>query len=179
MHGLILVELQRYARGSLGADGWQKVLAEAGLQDRRYRIHASYPDQEAAALVQAAVRVTGQPAATLLEDFGEFVAPSLLMIYKVLIEPDWKTLDLIEHTEDSIHTALRDTEPAASPPALAVERVSPTAAVLTYRSPRRMCALAKGIAKGIATHYGERLTITDTACMSAGAPACRIEFRVG
>jgi predicted hydrocarbon binding protein len=179
MHGLILSELQRYARGRLGADGWQKLLAEAGLQDRRYRVHASYPDQDAAALVQAAVRVTGQPAATVLEDFGRFVASSLLLVYKALIKPDWTTLDLIEHTEESIHTALRASDPAAEPPALEVERVSPTAAVLTYRSPRRMCALAKGIALGIAAHYGERLTITEAACMSTGAPACRMEFRVG
>ena len=75
MHGIILSELQRYGRGKLGVTGWQKLLAEAGLSGRNYMVNTAYPDKEIAALVMGAVRVTGLPRATLLEDFGRFIAP--------------------------------------------------------------------------------------------------------
>jgi predicted hydrocarbon binding protein len=177
MHGLILSELQRYGRSRLGVDGWRTVLAKADLRGSIYLTNATYPDKHVAALVQAASQMTGWPAEALLEDFGKFVAPSLFTVYKAFIKPEWKTLDLIEHTEASIHTALRMKEPGADPPQLVVRRESATSAVLAYRSPRRMCALAIGIAKGVADHYRERLVVAELACMSRGAPACRIHFR--
>jgi hypothetical protein len=179
MHGIILSELQRYGRGKLGVTGWQKLLAEAGLSGRNYMVNAAYPDREIAALVSGAVRVTGLPRATLLEDFGRFIAPTLMMVYKSLLDPGWKTLDLIEHTEESIHTVLRARDDAAEPPHLSVRRDGPRVAVLTYRSHRRLCAVAKGIAHGVAAHYGERLSITEEACMAGGAPACTLRLQVG
>jgi hypothetical protein len=179
MHGIILSELQRYGRGKLGATGWQKLLAEAGLSGRNYMMNTAYPDKEVAALVAGAVRVTGLPKATLLEDFGRFIAPTLLMVYKSMVRPDWKTLDLIEHTEASIHTVLRARDDATEPPRLSVRRDGPRVAVLTYRSHRRLCAVAKGIAHGVATHYGERLSITEEACLADGAPACTLRLQVG
>ena len=179
MHGIILCELQRYGRARLGASGWNKVLEQAQLGGTTYLMGASYPDEHVIALVQAAAGIAGQPPVVLLEDFGEFIAPTLVTIYKPLVKPDWKTLDVIEHAEASIHAAVRRRETAATPPRLAVRRESPTVAVLTYSSQRRMCAVAKGIARGLAKHYGERLTISEGACMATGAPACLIRFQVG
>ena len=102
-----------------------------------------------------------------------------MMVYKSLLDPGWKTLDLIEHTEESIHTVLRARDDAAEPPHLSVRRDGPRVAVLTYRSHRRLCAVAKGIAHGVAAHFGERLSITEEACMAGGAPACTLRLQVG
>ena len=132
-----------------------------------------------ASLVAGAVRVTGLPRAELLEDFGRFVAPTLIMVYKSMIKPGWRTLDLIEHTEESIHTVLRARDDATEPPRLSVQRDGPRVAVLTYRSHRRLCAMAKGIAHGVADHYGERLGITEEACMARGALSCTLRLQVG
>jgi predicted hydrocarbon binding protein len=46
--------------------------------------------------------------------------------------------------------------------------------IITYASPRRLCALAKGIMAGVARHYKENLTIAETTCMHAGAAACTL-----
>lgn len=42
-----------------------------------------------------------------------------------------------------------------------------------------MCAVAKGIAKGMAAHFGERLRMDERSCMLEGAAECVIVLRVG
>lgn len=54
------------------------------------------------------------------------------------------------------------------------ERTGEREVVVTYRSKRKMCPVAKGIVKGVAAHYGERILITEPSCMLHGAGACEI-----
>ena len=89
MHGIIFSELQRYVDKKLGPGAWRKLLPEAGLGARTYLVTSSYPDAEAVALVTTASRLTNLPVAAILEDFGEFIVPSLLSIYKPLVKKDW------------------------------------------------------------------------------------------
>ncbi len=85
---------------------------------------------------------------------------------------------MIEHTEETIHRVVRMRQPGAAPPRLHVERKSPDEVVLTYDSPRRLCAVARGITRGVAKKFEERITITDRACMLSGASKCLISFRL-
>jgi len=58
-------------------------------------------------------------------------------------------------------------------------RTAPAEVTLRYASPRRLCALAKGITRGIAESLGDKIEIAERACMLAGAPACDIVVRIG
>lgn len=178
MHGIIFLELKKYVETKLGAEAWSQLLKEAGLEYRFYLATETYADQEALALVSTATRITGNPAAAILEDFGHFIVPDLLKVYGALIKPQWKTLDLLENTESMIHTAVRIGSPGATPPALACSRPSPDEVVVTYQSPRKMCALAKGIVTGVAEHYNERVLLNETSCMLNGDACCEISVRV-
>jgi hypothetical protein len=51
--------------------------------------------------------------------------------------------------------------------------------VLIYSSFRKLCALAIGIARGVAKQFNETLKITQTKCMHGDAPHCEIIFRNG
>ena len=42
------------------------------------------------------------------------------------------------------------------------------ARVIVYRSPRRRCALAEGRMPGVAQHFNEELSITQSRCMHRG-----------
>ncbi len=86
MHGIIFSELQKYAEKKLGAGAWKKLVAEAGLGTKTYLVTSSYPDTEAVALITTASRLTNLPVPAILEDFGAFIVPSLLSIYKPLIK---------------------------------------------------------------------------------------------
>jgi predicted hydrocarbon binding protein len=178
MHGAIFTELQKFATSAFGAEVWRQVCDEAGVGPRVYLPVATYPDEEAIALVGAASELSGKPAAELLEAFGEYLVAPLLRTYGSLVRPEWRTLDLLEHTESTIHRIVRVREPAAMPPELACERVSPDEVVIRYGSARRLCPLAIGLIRGVAKHYSEPIEIRETACMSSGAPRCEIRARV-
>jgi predicted hydrocarbon binding protein len=41
-----------------------------------------------------------------------------------------------------------------------------------------MCAVAKGIVRGVAKHHGESVTITEAECMLTGGKECRLAVRL-
>lgn len=177
MHGTIFVELKKYVDTRLGDEAWRSLLQEAGLRDRQYEALGQYADEEAVKLVSTASRITGQEASAILEDFGEFIAPDLLEMYWALVSPEWKTLDVIEHTESAIHEVVRLKNPGAEPPRLHVERRGPDELVISYDSARRLCKVAEGIAKGLARHFREAIALEQTTCMLRGDRSCTIRVR--
>ena len=68
---------------------------EAGIASQLYVPIEDYPDQEAVALVTAAAKKEGKPVTVFQEDFGEFIVPDLIKMYGFLIDPKWKTIDLL------------------------------------------------------------------------------------
>jgi predicted Ser/Thr protein kinase len=175
MHGLIFLQFQRFTNKHGGASAWESLLLDARLAIKPYSPTRIYPDEEMLALVDAASRYFDMSAGAVLEAFGEFVAPELIRLYGRLIDPKWRTLDLIENTEKLIHTAVRVGNPGAQPPVLHCVRSTPDELQIVYSSDRQLCGFAKGIVKGVAAHFGETVRITDDACMLRGDPFCAMQ----
>ncbi len=178
MHGLILAELKKFVDTRLGGDTWKSVLKEAGLGVKVYMPTQVYPDTEVAAIVGAASRLSGLPAVAVLEQFGEFIVPDLVAVYGAYVRPEWKTLDLILNTEETIHRVVRTRDPGALPPELRVSRVSGDEVAIEYSSARKLCAIARGIVKGVAAHYRETVSLSEPQCMWRGDAHCKINVRV-
>jgi hypothetical protein len=176
MHGIILAELKAFVERGFGERLWTNVIKRAQLPDEMFVPSGTYPDELVMKIVSVAAGVLGKPVPTVLEEFGEFVVPDLIRLYQALIDPRWKTIDLIANTERTIHTVLRAR--GASPPELKTVRGGPDEAHVSYNSPRRLCALAKGITKGVAKHYGEKVRIDESSCMLRGHPSCEITVRI-
>lgn len=174
MRGLVLTSLQQFVTSNLGEAAWLELLERAGLSDRTYLISGSYPDSDVVAIVSAASAKAGIPAVDLVRSFGEFIVPGLLRTYRAFVKPAWRTLDLIAEVEVQVHKAVRLRDPDAAPPRLRAIRTGPTQVVVHYDSPRRLCALAEGIAAGVAKHYGERIKISQSTCMHRGDPECTL-----
>jgi hypothetical protein len=180
MHGLIVSKLRDYVVSNYGGETWQRITEGVGVwaEGSTPNLDRIYPDPMALALIDKAVQATGMPAETVLEDFGNFIAPALLRLYPDLIKPGWRTLDIIERTEERIHTVVRSRDPDAAPPRLRTRRVGLTEVEIDYTSPRRLCWLAEGIARGLAAHYGETVEISQPECMHRGAARCLISVRL-
>ena len=132
MHGTIFAELRKYVDSKFPPPTWSPARA-AGITHGDYDPLAEYPDAEAVALLGAATRATGRDAAAILEDFGYFIAPDLIEMYWSLVPySDWRTLDLIENTEETIHKLVRVNNPGARPPQLRVVRTGPDELVIHY-----------------------------------------------
>ncbi len=178
MHGFIFSEVQSYVTAKYGKVAWFTILEKAGLGAKEFVNYLDYSDEELLGIVGAAAQITELPAAAIVEDFGVFLGADLMKIYRPLIDPSWRTLDFLLHTEETIHKVVRARNTQAKPPALAFSPLGGDAVLLTYRSPRKMCSLAKGIARGVAGYYGEEIEITDESCVLEGAEECRVRFAV-
>lgn len=178
MHGLLFAELKAYAVARLGPPAWNTLLEKARLPGRVYMANQAYPDAELGSIVAAAAQTTGKDAQAILEDFGKFIAPDLLKLYGSHVNPNWKLLDFLEHTEETIHRLVRLRDPRAAPPRLRTQRLGPDRLLLIYDSERRLCAVARGIIVGLADHYGEPVSVEDEKCMLRGDPRCEIRVQV-
>lgn len=169
MPGVLLGQLTGFLQNTLGREAWEQVVNEVAAR----RAPHGEPD-ELSVLVAVAAERTGTPAAELLATFGESIVPDLLRVFGVFVKRDWTVLDLLENTETVIHRAVRLHDSSARPPHLRITRPTQTHVVIHYASPRRLCAMAKGILRGISTHYGAPLDVVETSCMHTGATTCTL-----
>lgn len=179
MHGIIFNQLQKYARERLGPSAWLTLLAKNGLEKRIYMPTQLYPDQELLSLVASAAATSNLPVQQILEDFGQFIVADLLKVYGTIIKPEWRTLDVLEHTENTMHRAVRHNDRNATPPELICMRINPREVVIDYSSRRRLSDLGVGIIRGISHHYREETKIwVDHYQTPEGQEACKISVRL-
>ena len=155
MHGTIFSLLKRYVQTQYDHATWIHLVELSGLQAVDFDHKTVYPDEHLYALVGHAAEATGLPASELHEKFGEYLVPDLMYMYQKLLKPEWKTLDMLEHTEHTMHRQVRQEHAKNSPPVLNVERLGPNEVMIDYVSPRRMSGLAVGIVRGLATYFDE------------------------
>jgi predicted hydrocarbon binding protein len=178
MHGTMFVHLRKFVEEHHGIAAWDAVMTRSGLGPRVYLPITSYPDEELAAIVTAASALTGIEVPLLLQAFGEHVAPHLMAMYRHLLKPSWRTLEVLENVEQTAHRAVRLEKTGAAPPYLQTERSGEHEVTIHYTSARRLCHVAKGIVQGLARHFGEEIAIAEPACMHRGAEQCRLTVRV-
>lgn len=177
MHGIIFMQLQKFVEINYDSQTWQTLLKNSDLSHRIYLPFKQYPDEDVVDIVTEASKATGIPVETLLESFGQFVVGDLVKLYGSFIRREWRTLDLIENTEEMVHKALRKRDPNAKPPVLSCLRQNANSLIVIYRSHRQMCAVAKGIIRGVGKHYQEIIQVEESKCMHHGHDHCRIHVR--
>jgi tRNA A-37 threonylcarbamoyl transferase component Bud32/predicted hydrocarbon binding protein len=181
VHGLIFFYLQKYADvAAAGSTSWKGIRSSTATSTAKYLPSGVYPDADAVAILTAISETTGRPLPAILDEFGRFLAPNLIKVARPVVDPKWRTLDLIENTEQVIHAMIRTSNPGAAPPVLEAVRQAPDEVHLVYSSARKLCPLAVGLMHGLAAHYGEKLAIEETSCMLRGDPFCSfVVQRVG
>ncbi|QIX63145.1 hypothetical protein HER32_19005 [Hymenobacter sp. BT18] len=177
MHGTIFALLKRYVQTQYDHSTWLRLVEAAGLESGDFSHKDVYPDEQMDALVGAAAGMTGLPVAELQERFGEYLVPDLMYMYQKLLQPHWNTLDMLEHTELTMHAQVRREHSQNAPPVLNVTRLSVHELVIDYVSARRMGPLAVGIVRGVARYYDEADLIDVTPTTSEDGQEVRIRVR--
>ena len=177
MHGTIFTLLKRYVQTQYDHSTWVRLMELSGLDNVVFDHKTVYPDDHMYALVGHAAEMTGLSAGELHEKFGEYLVPDLLYMYQKLLKPEWKTLDMLEHTELTVHKQVRQEHTENSPPVLDVSRLGPDELMIDYVSPRRMSGLAVGIVRGLASYYDEAERIDVMPTTSEDGERVRIHVR--
>ncbi|SNR32336.1 Haem-NO-binding [Hymenobacter mucosus] len=177
VHGTIFSLLKRYVQTQYDHSTWVRLVERAGLTAEQFDHKHVYPDEHMYALVGHAAEMTGIPAHELQEKFGEYLVPDLMYMYQRLLQPNWTTLDMLEHTEGTMHRQVRAEHVENSPPVLHVTRLSQNELLIDYVSERRMGALAVGIVRGVAKYYDEADQIEVEPTTSEDGAHVRIRVR--
>lgn len=177
MHGNILTLLKRYVQTQYDHSTWVRLVELSGLDQVEFDHKAVYPDEYVYRLVGHAAEMTGLSAGELHEKFGEYLVPDLMYMYQKLLQPEWKTLDMLEHTELTMHRQVRQEHSENAPPVLEVSRLGPNELLIDYVSPRRMGGLAVGIVRGLAAYFDEADRIDVMPTTSEDGQRVRIHVR--
>ena len=173
MYGFMYTELQRYIVTHIGPMAWQDTCRQATGGRSAFKATEYYADADFVALVKSLSRLAGVELPGLLEDFGAFLVPSLLAAHSDRVQPEWNALDILANAEQHVRTT-RLIDADILPPPVRAERVSAREVRIHYASSRKLCYVARGMARGVLVHYGEIGSVKETACMHHGAPECII-----
>ena len=174
MHGLIFASLRDYLATEHDAAIANEVLAG----EPQYTLSEAYPDEQFLALLERACARTGLSHEEFLFEFGVFTAATTFArLYSVLFRSSLTARDFLLTVEDPIHEVVRVSMPEARPPALVVTDLGVDGLEIVYTSPRRICALLRGLVEGTARVYDETIDVEEVECMHRGGSACRFELR--
>lgn len=155
MHGTIFVLLNRYVQRLYDESTWVNLLEAAGIAHEPYQMQELYPTSEFFSLMEQASERVGTPLHHLMEQFGEFLVPDLLLLYKRHMRPEGNTYDMLLNTVAGMHAAVREKNNRKSPPMLLVTKKGDTQLIVDYHSKRKMAPFAVGAIKGLAKYYNE------------------------
>ncbi|RDV11955.1 hypothetical protein DXT99_23320 [Pontibacter diazotrophicus] len=155
MHGSMFVLLERFVENTHDHSTWVKMLKEAGVEHMSFHMQEMYPTHEIFAIVGCLSETTGQSIFDLMEEFGEFMVPDLMLLYSRYVRPEWRTYEMLINTEEAMHGAARREDIRTNPPKLLVTKKGVDQLMIEYSSKRRMAGVAVGIVKGIARYFNE------------------------
>ncbi len=173
MKGIIFNVVEEVVAAAFGPDAWDGLINAAGV-DGVYTSLGSYPDQQLYDIVGAACTTTGMAAPALLQVIGRNSMPRVFARYPHFFHnaPDARTFIL--GVNSIIHTEVRKLYAGASCPHFQFSQ-GDRRLTLGYNSPRKLCHLAEGFLVGVADHYGETVTTSQSTCMHNGNAACHID----
>ena len=174
MHGLIFASLRDYLASEHGAE----VLNDVTAGEPQYSLSEAYPDEQFLTLLGRACERTGLDLETFLFEFGVFTAATTFArLYSVLFKLSPSARDFLLTVETPIHDTVRVAMPDARPPQLKVTDLAEDGLEIVYSSPRRVCAMLRGLVEGTGRIYGETIQVEELECMHHGAAACRFALR--
>jgi Haem-NO-binding len=174
VHGLIFASLRDYLVTEHGAG----VANDVTAGEPQYTLSEAYPDEQFLVLLERACARTALSRDELLFEFGAFTAATTFArLYSVLFKLSPSARDFLLTVETPIHEVIRETLPGARPPEIAVTDLGEEGLEIVYTSPRRICAMLRGLVEGTGRVYDEALQVEELECMHQGASACRFEVR--
>lgn len=151
MHGLIFASFRDYLLTEHGAE----IARDVTVGEPQYTLSEAYADEQFLALLERACARTALSRDELLFEFGAFTAATTFArLYSVLFKLSPTARDFLLTVETPIHEVIRETLPDARPPELAVTDLGEQGLGIVYTSPRRICAMLRGLVEGTGRVYG-------------------------
>jgi len=158
MKGIIFNLLEEAVVAEFGADTWEDLLDDTGL-DGAYTSLGSYNDAEIAALITAASHRLNLSQSDVLQWFGQRAMPLLKLRYGPLFNGHPDARNFILSVNKIIHPEVRKLYAGAECPFFHFKEEPDGALILRYRSSRNLIDLAHGFILGAADLWDETVNV--------------------
>lgn len=170
MYGLVNRAIEGLIRSRYGDATWAEVKQQAGVELDTFVRLENYPDEISYQLVAAASSVLDQPAAALLEAFGEYWTLYVAEEgYGELMRASGSSLFEFLANLDQLHARVGLLYGGLRPPSFRLETLRPDAAILHYYTQRDgLAPMVVGLLKGLAKRYAAAVDIQLVASRAQG-----------
>ena len=181
MQGLLYHYFRTFVEESFGSAAWERACECAGVPGGSFVLTRQYPDRYLRDLLEALtdkdVPADGAERPNrrnVLFRFGRRLGASFKDDFGHYFERFGSAREMLSAIEPVIHAELRRRDPTARPPELRVTPIAGGRLRLVYASPRRLCALARGLVDYVAEAFGETAVVVEPACVERGDARCEM-----
>lgn len=171
MYGLVNKAVQEMVTTQHGEAMWERVKAEAAVEDDLFLSSEPYPDDVTYRLVGAASRLSGIPAGRILFDFGEhWVLHTARHGYGALLDAAGKSLPEFLANLPNFHTRIAMIFPRLTPPRFEVSDLTDHSLHLHYFTHRPgLSEFVRGLLSGLGKKFGTPVESTRIQSKDEGA----------
>lgn len=162
MYGLINRAIQDMVCEHHGSDVWETIKTKANIEESRFLVLQSYPDDLTHRLVFAASEILGLSSSEIMRAFGQYwVEYTGKAGYQDLLEMAGDTLpDFLSHL-DELHSRLGVQFPELRPPEFDCEQTDDTTIELHYQSSRQgLAPMVVGLVEGLGKRFDHSVEVT-------------------
>jgi hypothetical protein len=155
MYGMINEAVRKLVIDNHGETAWERICAEAKLDDSDFSTLQKYPDEVTYKLVGAATKVLGASPEAILETFGEYWTDYAgETSFSRLLRFGGRTFEEFVSNLDQMHAKIKLSLPDLDPPSFRISDTGPGRFRLHYHSKRPgLAPLVKGMLRGVAKIY--------------------------
>lgn len=174
MYGLVNKALEEFVCSRFGEDTWETIKQNAGVAIDVFVSMETYPDDVTYKLVGAASEELGQSTEEILNAFGEYwVLYTAKEGYGEMMSMAGNTIQEFLLNLDDMHARVGLLFPRLKPPSFWCTDLSDHSLRLHYRagvdSRTGLAPFVIGLVNGLATKFGTRVEMTQTASRNEGA----------
>ena len=168
MKGMIFTEFLEMVETRFSVEVVDEILDACRLASGgSYTSLGTYDHSEILAMVDHLAKVTKESPETLQALFGEYLFARLAASHAQFLHGIASSFDLLQKVQSFIHVEVCKLYPDASPPQVHCELMDAHRMQVHYRSYRPFAALALGLIRGVAAHYGEKVAIKQESVVGA------------
>ena len=161
MKGIIFTEFIELVETAFGFEVANALLDGCDLPSGgAYTSVGTYDHVEILSLVGRLQKLTGTPAAELLETYGKYLFPKLASHMTAMSLKFNGAIDLLCSLESIIHKEVLKLYPDAELPSFDIDKINEKEILMEYRSCRPFAHLAKGLIDGCGDFYEQTLTVS-------------------
>ncbi|WP_372368105.1 protein kinase [Candidatus Uabimicrobium sp. HlEnr_7] len=156
IHGILFVELKKYLNAKFGSDTWGNLLQNVSLDYDTFKSPQLYPYEDLLSIIQSACEMIGLSQEFIFEDFGEYIGLKFVDIFWYAVNPNWKTLDTLEHSLEIVTIITTWSNYNFE---MNCERIADNEVCIACEVIPEVRSMLKGSIKGIARYYHEQVEV--------------------